>query len=109
MDHKTRDETHLLAVGSNSAPTCSIVLRGVESRAQPADLAAVDRDDVETTWRRRSEAAQVVCGREDEPALLGRADARRRAAVRRIATRPNLDEHECSVGVAQNQVHFAAS
>ena len=85
------------------------MLRGVERRAQPADLAAVDRDDVEAAWRRRSEAAQIVHRGKDKPALLGRADARRRTAVPRIAARTDLDEHERAVGVAQNQVDFATA
>lgn len=85
------------------------MLRGVERRAQPADHSVVDRDNIEAAWRRGPEAAQEVhCGKH-EPALLRRADARRRPAVGRAAPRPDLDEHERAVGVAQNQVDFAAA
>src|SRR5215207_5933962 len=61
----THDKTRISRVGS----------AGVESRPQPFDPLRLDADDVEAARRQDGEAAQIVLGGEDQPALLGVADA----------------------------------
>lgn len=81
----------------------------IERRAQPFDF-VLDQHDVEAARRRRGRKAhQIVARCEHDAAPLGRADARRCAAMARAAAPSHLDEHERAVGLAHDEIDLAAA
>ena len=104
------DMTRLRAIGS--APR-SHVARVIHCASKAPRSHCSAPPSIATTSKRHgggvAQAQQVVPRREHQAALLGRADAGRRAAMARVGTRAHLDEHQRAVALAQDQVDLAAA
>ena len=85
------------------------VSRGVEGRAQPLDPLAFDRDDVEAAGRQRREPARKCWAAKTRRCCLRTSTVAAAPPWRASRPRPDLDEHQRAVAVAQDQVDFAAA
>ena len=100
----TDDMTRVLQVGSPRQFTRRRRRARSHSIRSPSTATTSKRQGGSAANRRRKCRAA-----KHEAALLGDADARRRAAVARVAARPHLDEHQRAVAIAQDQVDLAAA
>ena len=99
----TDDMTRVLRVGS-SPFTRRRRPRAATRSARLRPLTTSKRQGGSVGSRR-----EEVARREDQPALLAGVDRRRGAAVAGVGPRPDLDEHQRAVAVAQDQVDLAAA
>src|SRR3954466_347737 len=70
-------------------------LSGIERRLEPVDLAGLDTHHVEAAGRGLGQAHEEMARGKDDPALLGGADARGRAAIGARRAFAHFDEDEC--------------
>ena len=81
----------------------------IKSGFEPVQILAFNRDHVKSTWGCLAQFQQEMTGCKHNPSLLGRRDAGQGPAVVLPAALAHLHKNERPIGVADDQIYFAAA